>query len=229
MKLYLQDRREIQPGAHTFEFKPETEISWRPGQYLHYRLPHPNPDDRAEDRYFTISSAPYEGKVQLTTRKAADRGSSFKRALFGLKNGDPIEAEGPDGKFVWREGDASHVLVAGGIGITPFRSMLLQLDHDGEPINADLLYSNRDDQLIFGDLLEDLAARHPDLRVHKFIGQEITKDDLAGYAKNPKAVFYLSGPKAMVESFTKQLLSIGVMDDNILKDRFPGYSGLANA
>ncbi|MBX4201586.1 FAD-dependent oxidoreductase [Candidatus Saccharibacteria bacterium] len=229
MTLYFEEKTEIQPGVWTFEFRTDEPLTWQAGQYLHYTLKHPNPDDRAEDRYFTISSPPYEGKVQFTTRKASEQSSSFKQALFGLNKGDAIEAEPPSGKFVWREGDLEHVLVSGGIGITPFRSMLLQLDHEGKQINADLLYSNRDDHLIFGALLDELSAKHPDLRLHKYIGQEITKDDLAEYTKKPNAVFYLSGPKSMVESFVAQLLEMGVLDENILKDKFPGYSGLANA
>lgn len=229
MKLYLKDKTEIQPGVYTFEFRADQQLSWQAGQYMHYILKHPNPDDRADDRFFTISSAPYEGKVQLTTRKAMENGSTFKQALFSLNKDDPIESDGPKGKFVWREGDFEHVLVSGGIGITPFRSMLLQLDHDHRPINADLLYSNRDNQLIFWAELESLSARHPDLRLHKYIGQEITKEDLAEYAKKPNAVFYLSGPKALVESFVSQLQSLGITEENIMTDKFPGYSGILNA
>lgn len=223
------NKQELQDGVFTFEFEPQEAISWQAGQYLHYTLHHPNPDDRGEDRYFTISSPPYEKTVKLTTRWSGDKASTFKKALFALEPGAEIEADPPDGRFTWREDASKHVLVSGGIGVTPFHSMLLQMDNDGKKIEADLLYANRDDNYVFDGELAQIATKHPGLRIKKFTGKEITIKDLKPYAQVPGAVFYLSGPKSMVVDFTNQLIAAGVSDDNILKDRFPGYDSVAHA
>jgi ferredoxin-NADP reductase len=228
LNLTLKGKEEIQDGVYRFDFEPVDGLSWQQGQYMHYFLEHPNPDDRGEERWFTISSAPYEGHVALTTRWSGDKASSFKKAMFALKPGDQLEAEGPGGKFVWREGDYRHVMVSGGIGITPFRSMFLQLDHDGKEIDADLLYANRDDSYVFDEELSRLSGKHQGLRIKKFTGKEITIDDLKSFA-GPNTVYYLSGPEPMVDSFVEQLLQAGVGEESILKDRFPGYANMANA
>lgn len=229
MKLKFLGKREIQSGVFTFEFEPQEQMDWQPGQYMHYFLKHAGADDRGEERWFTISSAPYEGKVELTTRWSGDKASSFKKAMFALKPGAELEAEGPGGKFVWQEGDHKHVLVSGGIGITPFRSILLQLDHEGKEIDADLLYANRDENYVFGAELDQLAAKHSGLRIKKFTGKEITIDDLKPFINLPGVLFYLSGPESMVDSFKDQLMAAGVSEESILKDRFPGYSSVASA
>lgn len=229
MKLRFQSKQEIQSGVFTFVFEPQEQMVWQPGQYMHYFLKHAGADDRGEERWFTISSAPYEERVQLTTRWSGDKASSFKKAMFALKPGDELEAEGPGGKFVWQAGNHRHVLVAGGIGITPFRSILLQLDHDGKEIDADLLYANRDDNFVFGAELSGLAAKHSGLRINKFVGKEITLKDLKPFIGLPGVLFYLSGPESMVDSFKDQLLVAGAGEESILKDRFPGYSNVASA
>jgi ferredoxin-NADP reductase len=161
MKLRLLDQREEVPNVRTFVFEPEEPMTWQPGQYMHYTFPHDTPDSRGVERWFTISSAPYEQHVQITTRFAGEKGSSFKRALLNLKPGDEIEADGPKGKFVLQDGDHHHVLIAGGIGITPYHSMLKQLAHDKKLSHADLLYANNDDNFVFDKELEGLAAQDP--------------------------------------------------------------------
>jgi len=118
-------------------------LKWQAGQFLHYSLPHPAADDRGITRYFTIASAPFEGHVMLTTRSAAERSSSFKRALRQLPVGAAVDVGEPDGDFVVGDPGDEHVLIAGGIGVTPFRAILLDLDHRELPINATLLYANR--------------------------------------------------------------------------------------
>lgn len=224
MKLKLINVKDEIADAKTFVFRPEEDISWQPGQYMHYFLKHPDADDRGIERWFTISSAPFEKHITITTRLAAEKGSTFKRALNQLTEGDTIEAEGPGGKFILREGGHRHILIAGGIGITPYRSMLAQLDHDDQGINADLLYANRDDHLIFYDELSKYEHKQPNLHIKKFIGGKlIEQPDLEEYAKDSNNVFYLSGPYSMVESYKVLLPTMGVAEDNIMTDFFPGY------
>jgi len=223
MKLSLIEQKPVQPGVVSFLLKPGEPVNWAPGQYMHYVFPHESEDDRGHERWFTISSAPFEGHLMITTRIADKEGSSFKKALLALKPGDTIEGDGPKGKFIIEDPNMKHVLIAGGIGITPFRSMLAQMDHDGTPINAELLYANRDDELIFGNELRDISARHPDFQIKPYIGEaRITPGELKSYF-GKETVYYISGPKPMVETYQHTLADIGVPEEQVKTDYFPGY------
>jgi ferredoxin-NADP reductase len=152
MKMTLKSKHPEVEGVFTFTFQPEASITWQPGQYMHYVLKHENPDDRGEERWFTISSAPFETDIMITTRFDGEQISSFKRALFKMEPGGVIEADGPKGSFTLQEGEHHHIFIAGGIGVTPFRSMLLQLLHDHKNKSIDLMYANRDSNFVFGDI-----------------------------------------------------------------------------
>ena len=108
-----------------------------------------------------LASVPFEGHVMLTTRFASGRSSSFKRALRQLPVGAAVEVSEPDGDFVVGDPGEQHVLIAGGIGVTPFRAILLDLDHREMPINATLLYANRTPDFVYKAELDRLASRHP--------------------------------------------------------------------
>lgn len=224
MKLRFIEKKKEANNVYSFIFKPNKKVAWQPGQYLHYKLPHPNADDRGIERWFTISSAPYEKNIMLTTRFDTTRISSFKNALLNLEVGYQIEAGEPRGDFLLEQDASRHVLIAGGIGVTPYRSMLLQLDHDGKPLNIDLLYANRDDNFVFDRIFQKLATRHPELRIRKYVGaQRITKKDIKQYLDDEKIIFYISGPRPMVESYQHLLDELKVSPQRIKTDYFPGY------
>lgn len=223
MKLTLTETRDEVENVKSFIFKPDIDLTWQPGQYLHYSLDIPNVDDKGDERWFTIATAPYEKNVMITTRLDNGQLSSFKAALCHIQPGDQIEADGPKGNFILKEGNYSHILIAGGIGITPFRSMLMQLGYDTKPSNAVLFYANKDDVFVYNDELSDLQSKDPSLEIRKIVELRLTKEDLYPLTQNDGSVFYLSGPKAMVESYADLLSSLGVSEDNLLTDYFPGY------
>lgn len=224
MKLRFVGKKMQIENVFTFSFEPSRKVSWQPGQYLHYELPHPEADDRGVERWFTISAPPYEKYIQLTTRFDTERSSSFKKALFNLDPGAEIEVGEPRGGFLLEPEAARHILIAGGIGVTPYHSMLLQLDHDNKPLNIDLFYANRNEKFVFDSEFQELAARHPEFKIHKFIGsQKITEADLRPYIENPGNVFYISGPRPMVEVYQHLLEDLDVAPERIRTDYFPGY------
>ncbi len=212
----------------TYQFQPADSVEWQAGQFIEYHLPQTSPDDRGESRYFTISSAPYEEHIQITTRLDHQHGSTFKSALDELNIGDEIEVSKPMGEFVVDNPQAHYVFIAGGIGITPFHSILLDLAHRQQPIQVALLYANRDDEVVFKDVLEKIAAASFTFTTRYYIGdQRIQLTDITAAADQfdgEKVYFYISGPEPMVGGYTQQLSEAGVEKDQIITDYFPGYN-----
>jgi ferredoxin-NADP reductase len=223
MKLKLKEKRPEVTGVKTFIFEPEQPLTWQPGQYLHYVLDHPNPDDRGTERWFTIASAPFEKHIQITTRFDGERESSFKRALDAMEPGDEIEADGPKGSFTLQEGEHHHIFIAGGIGITPYRSMVQQLNHDHIQPRIDLLYANKDDNFVFKSELAQLQASNPSFKILEFVDKRIDEPDLEKYFSDRSAVYYLSGPRSMVEAYEHLFAERGIDKTAVMTDYFPGY------
>jgi ferredoxin-NADP reductase len=176
-------------------------------------------------RYFTIASAPFEGHVMLTTRFAEERSSTFKRALRELPLDARLEVNEPAGDFILANPVLPHVLIAGGIGITPFRAMLLDLDHRELPVNVTLLYANRTPDFVYQGEIDELQRRHPGLVVHHFVSpQRITRDSIAKAVPDlGTAVFLISGPEPFVEGLEGILSEMGVPESRLKRDYFPGY------
>ena len=226
MKLTLKEIRPESSDVTSFLFESEGDLTWKAGQYLRYTLPHPDADDRGVQRYFTVSSAPHERHVRLTTRRAAERGSTFKRALFALEPGTTVEAEAPAGSFTIEEPDGRYLLVAGGIGITPFRAILADLARRERPIAGKLLYANRNDEIVFRSELDRLAEASADFSIRYLVSPErLDERTLAEEvaALEPTA-FYISGPKPMVDAIQELLLTQGAPEGAIKRDAFPGYA-----
>ncbi len=224
MQLTLTEIRQETPDTKTFFFDGGPALSWKAGQFIHYKLPHANPDERGIERYFSIASAPHEHRVMLTCR-FAKRSSSFKRALEALPCGAKIEAEAPDGDFCVDRVSQRLIFIAGGIGITPFRAILLDLEQRREPLDVTLLYANRTEDVVFRSELEVLRSRHSSFKIHYFIGDNHL--DGNGIRKVvpdlPASRFYVSGPEPMVESIDQTLEQMAVPKDQIMNDFFPGY------
>ena len=220
---FVGKKKEIE-NVYSFIFEPNRVVSWQPGQYLHYELSHPSVDGRGIERWFTISSPPYEKHPTITTRFDPKRSSTFKKALLNLKEGSEIEAGEPRGDFLLNSDASRHVLIAGGIGITPYRSMLLQLDHDNKPLNIDLFYANRDENFVFDDEFQNLVTKYSEFKIHKIVGdQRITENDLKPYLEDESIIFYISGPKPMVEVYQHLLEELDVSPERVKTDYFPGY------
>ncbi len=225
MKLTLIKRQVEVPGVESFFFEPDEEIVWSAGQFLHYVLHHSPTDDRGSDRWFTIAAAPSERVVRLTTRVDALHGSTFKKALFVMKTGEEIEASVLEGDFLFDDTATAHVFIAGGIGITPFRAILKDLDAKAATPPIILLYANRDDQFVYREELDGCAAKNPHLQIH-YLPAPARIDLTTIHAFVPdmaSPVFYVSGPEPMVEGMGELLKGAGVPAVRIRQDWFPGY------
>jgi ferredoxin-NADP reductase len=225
MKLKFVSSRDRTTDVKEFVFEVSPPLTWQAGQYLHYVLPHDNADDRGEERWFTISSAPTEREIRITTRIDGEHSSSFKSALQALQPGDTIEADGPEGDFTVTDLSRNYVFVAGGIGITPLRSMLMEADAKGRRLHVQLLYPNRNNDIPFKDELDSLQTKNPNLKVQYIVQPQRLTPELLQQTiqatENP--AIYISGPEPMVKSLAAEVERIGVGKDNIKTDDFPGY------
>ncbi len=151
MKAILDHTKNEAANIKTFYFRPERPVSYTAGQYTELHIPHEHPDKRGSKRWFTLSSAPTDELLAITTKYASDKSSSFKKTLFKLQPGAELHMADPMGDFVLPKLiQTPLVFVAGGIGITPYHSILrwLHATHEQRPIK--LLYGVRsEDEIIF--------------------------------------------------------------------------------
>ena len=222
MELTFLGKKQETRDVFTFYFKPPQKTEWEPGQFLIYFLKHENEDVRGKMRFFTISNPPFLENLSITTR-INPQGSSFKKALMDLKEGDKIEARTPEGNFVVEDYSGKYVFIAGGIGITPFHSILSQLNHDGQNLDITLLYSNKGDDFVFKDEFDQIQKNLSNLKIKYILGR-ITKDTINENVKDiGNSIFYLSGPNSMVEGLAKVLEEMGIDQRQLRTDYFHGY------
>lgn len=223
IQLTLTEKENLVDNIWAFRFTPPQPLTWIPGQFIRVELDHDNPDDEGTKRFFTVSSAPYEKIVQITTRVTD---STFKQALAALPIGGvlPMIKE-PDGDFIWQNSNRPLIFIAGGIGITPFYSILKQRHHDNQPLNATLIYSGRDENLPFKAEFDKWSKAYPEFTVKYVIGERLTAEKLAEvYPPINSSVVYLSGPEPMVEAIGADLERSGLSHDQLEQDFFPNYS-----
>ena len=223
MILTLYEKEHLVDNVWAFRFRPSEPLTWTAGQYVRVELPHDNPDEEGARRWFTNSAAPYEGILQITTRVTD---TTFKQALFQLEIGSTnlrlIEA--PEGDFVWQDANMPVVFVAGGIGITPFRSIIKQRIHDGQALNLSLVYGSRSPEVPFKDELSGWMGSDPTLKVHYVSGSPLTAEALiAELSTLNSSLVYVSGPEPMVEALSDDLKKHGLPEAQLKQDFFPNY------
>lgn len=237
MTVRLQRRQEVADRTMAFHFDKPAGFSFKPGQAIDLILPETAGLGSEGSRHtFSIVSAPHEGELVVATRM---RGSEFKNALARLPIGASVEIEGPSGSLtLHKKLERPAVLIAGGIGITPFMSMLRHAASSASPQHLVLLYSNRrpEDSAFLPELqrlegenrnfrlvatMTQMAqARLPWTGETDKIGEALLKRIAMGLA-NP--VYYVAGPPALVGALRETLERAGVDGDDIRSEEFYGY------
>ena len=237
LALELKDRREIGNGILAFSFDYPKGFSHELGQFMEWTLPLSGMDSRGNRRYFSIASSPTEAELLIAAR-FYPRSSSYKQRLSDMKRGDEIIAAELSGDFVLpKKSDTPLLFIAGGIGITPFRSMIKYLTDTGEHRDIVLLYSNRsNDQIVFKDVF-DAAQSTIGLKVAYTLTDAASAPEGWDGSVGPidaamiekevpdyrRRKVFISGSPSMVEDM-KQLMRVsGVNRSNVRSDYFPGY------
>jgi ferredoxin-NADP reductase len=242
MRAQIKEKQEVAKGTLLviFDLLGE-EVDFRPGQYFWVELLDPPYDDeKGPRRHISVVTSPTErGILGLCTRL---RDSAFKKSLVELPVGTEVEVEQPKGDFALPEDTEPHyVFIAGGIGITVFRSMLRYIDDIGsradtaEHYRVTLIYSNRDrESTPFLDELEELDRRADWFRLVATMTQDpgwagetrrIDTDMLADVLGGDLSsyTYLVAGPPAMAEGVAEALKDAGIPEERVLSDGFSGY------
>jgi glycine betaine catabolism B len=239
---------QIAPDMVDFLFAPKNKLAFTPGQYMEWTLPHKNTDSRGNRRYFTIASSPTENNLRLGV-KFYQNGSSFKKAMAAINAKTPIVGGQLSGDFILpKDTKQKLIFIAGGIGISPFRSMIKYLIDSKQPRSIVLFYANKTvDEIVYFDVFNQAEIEIGLKTVYtltdktkvpmnweappqggKFSGKRsVGRIDANMITKEApdfkERTFYLSGPHAMVTGFEGVLLGMGVKKNKIKTDFFPGF------
>lgn len=235
--LTLKEKNKLSSDTFEFVWDASEKLNFKAGQYLEWTLGHSHPDSRGNRRYFTISSSPTEKEIKLGI-KFYEKPSSFKTKLQSMNVGQRLIASQLSGEFVMPE-DVSKkmVWIAGGIGVTPFRSMAKYLSDKAERRDVVLLFSNRTPKdIVYKDIFTEAQVKSglktiyavndlagdvlaEDMRVG-FINAEMITKEIPDYKDR---IFYISGPHGMVSAFEDALSKMGIKSSQIKTDFFPGF------
>ncbi|HVO43787.1 MAG TPA: RnfABCDGE type electron transport complex subunit D, partial [Aggregatilineales bacterium] len=236
--LRLKDKVQIAPDIYDFVFTPSPRLAFAPGQYMEWTLGHDHADSRGNRRYFTLASSPTERDLVLGVRFYPNS-SSYKQAMLAMDQDTEIVAAQLAGDFVLpRSPRIRLVFIAGGIGITPFRSMIQYLLDTRQKRPITLFYANRTvSEIVYKDVF-DRAQRELGIKTIYtltdaskvplawkgrvgYITPQIIKAEVPHFAD---CFYYLSGPNAMVTSFEQALRRLRVSKSHIKTDFFPGFA-----
>lgn len=239
MKLTLLETRQEAKGTKSFFWEPEKPVNYLAGQYFYFTLPTLKyPDPRGATRHFTLSSSPTEGNILRNTTRIRDE-SGYKKTLDELEIGSLIDGEGPNGEFILDENEkGSQVFLAGGIGITPFRSMIKYAADKGLNIPIHLIYSNSiPEEIAFKKELEEIVSKGSWFKLSMTVTKpEESKEDWTGLTGRideslikklltdiPNSTFWVCGPPPMVDAMEQTLGKLNISAGHVRSEKFTGY------
>ena len=233
----LQKSELVAERTMAFHFAKPPGFEFRAGQAIDLTLLNP-PETDAEGniRTFSLVSAPFDSDLTVATRL---RDSAFKRVLSKEQPGLEVKIDGPSGSLVLhRKTEKPAVLLAGGIGITPYMSIVRQAAHDKTGHQIYLFYANRrPEDTPFLDVLTEAAKQNPQFHLIATMTEmeksqrawngetgHIDKKMLLKYLPAVEGpIYYVAGPPAMVAAMRRILADTGVDDDDVRTEEFSGY------
>lgn len=227
----------VAENTRQFFFERPEEFAYVAGQYVEVALIDPKETDaEGASRCFSLTSIPSEKELSFTTRM---RDSAFKRVLGGMKEGDPIRLDGAFGSLtLHKKTERPAVFVAGGIGVTPFWSIIRDAAERKLPHTLTLFYSNRrPEDAPFLEELTALAAENPRFTLVPTMTQmesssrpwkgecgRLNAEFFARHCNDPaSSIWYLAGPPKMVLSLKKEIVAAGADEDDLRTEEFSGY------
>jgi ferredoxin-NADP reductase len=233
----LLERKEIAEETMEFHFSKPEGFNYKPGKHIEITLINPpETDEEGNSRVFSLVSAPYEPNLIVATRM---RDSAFKRVLKTMPLESEVYIEGPYGSLILHSDSSKPaVFIAGGIGITPFMSMIRYATKENLPHKIFLFYSNRrPEDTAYLEELQQKEKENPNFRLIATMTQTensklpwhgetgyISEAMIKKYVEDiTRPIYYLAGPPGMVSAMREILVKMGVIEDNIRTEEFGGY------
>ncbi len=231
-------KEKVSKDAYSFYFdRKSSDFIFLPGQYIRMTLPIENPDERGKSRFFSVSSSPLEKDYLTVTTRIIQ--SSFKKSLAELVPGTQVKFFGPTGQFIFYEEEIiQHVFLAGGIGITPFRSMITYAaaKRFNTSITLFASFSTVEDMIFYNELTE-IATNNPNIKIVYTITHpenlqtswqgetgRISENLIKRYITDPlQSLCYIAGPPIMVLGMETMVKEMGIAQEKIKKENFIGY------
>jgi len=231
ISLYLKEKIKVAENTYDFVFGLDRPMAFFAGQYMEWTVGHDNPDTRGVRRYFTIASAPEEKELRIGIRLAPTQAesSSYKKALMAMPENGQVTAAALSGDFTLPKDPTKKLaFIAGGIGITPFRSMIQSLILKKEKRDIVVLYSSRmPEHTAYKDVLSEAEQK---LGIKTFyvvtaqskgvINADFIRQNVPDFAER---YFYISGPDVLVTAMKRALRSLHLKATHIKTDYFPGF------
>jgi glycine betaine catabolism B len=235
-KLTLEKIEKQASGCYDYVFRSNRKVAHAAGQYMDWTAHVRSADNRGNRRAFTVASAPGSDVVRLGV-KFYSNGSAFKQSMLAMTPGDVVYASHVAGDFTLpRDATLKLAFLAGGIGVTPFRSMVEEMLVKQDRRDAVLFYGNNSsNEIAYADVFrkaEDelglrtvyavVAGAERDTNMHHgFIDADLIKQHMPDFHER---VYYLSGPRSMVTRFQQVLADMGIARSKIKMDYFPGFA-----
>lgn len=214
--ITLVEKKYEGSNIYTFIFNCDEDITWNPGQHGIFKISHKKIN--RPRRAFSIASLSEDNKIIISTR-IDENPSEFKEALSELEVGMSMEMRGPVGGL-YKESNKMKIMVATGIGITPYRAIIKSLKKNSD-MNFKMLYLSKKDNFIYQDIIN--CEKNENIQCFTERNNMIsTLDNLVKIYSN-KANYYIVGAPKVTNSISKRLREVGVYKRNINKDKFLGY------
>ena len=227
--------RQETPEIKSFHFSTPPEFSFKPAQHIVLELP---VGGKGQKKSFSISSSPITNGYLETTKRMSQ--SEYSKVMCSLKPGDKVRIKGPYGMFLLDE-KRDAIMLAGGIGITPFKNMIEYATEKKLPINITLVLSNKTpEEIPFMEELSALEGKNKNQKIVHTITRpqeskstgnwkgstgRINKEIISSIERFKEKIYYICGPPSMVNEVNALLLDLGIKKEQIKLERFTGYNG----
>ncbi|MBC7959829.1 MAG: FAD-dependent oxidoreductase [Vallitaleaceae bacterium] len=219
-EIVFKEMKKEDADIYTFVFEPLRPLEWREGKHAMFFITHKKIEKAM--RLFSIMSCPSENKIAITT-KIGGNPSDYKKALLELSPGMKMTLRGPMGPFVLKQ-DQINCFIAGGIGITPFRSIMKEIDISKHKLSGSikLFYINSSGSFLFGEELK--AMEHEKTSTEFFTDQQVLANRIKQMtSQGDNTVYFIAGTKQMTTSIKQMLIEHGAKKKDIKTDIFIGY------
>ncbi len=217
-------------GIKKFRFRVPQEFDFRPGQFVMLEL---DADGKKDTRAFSVCSSPArKGYVEIAKKIGL---GEYSKALDSMKEKDAVRIRGPFGTFTLDE-SRDTVMLAGGIGVTPFRCFIEYAADKKLKTGLILFYSNKTpEDIAFREEFDKIERENKNVKIIYTVTQSgdgtvwsgpvgrIDENMIRKFVSLDDQIFYVCGPPAMVDAMTETVKSMGIPDERIRTERFIGY------